>query len=101
MAGSFSSSVQQGSGAMQARNPEMNVHFREYVRCSNCGRQGDITLTEWDVLMQLMEERREMIERALVICEYLITRNRELELQNKVLIAMQLETLKQRTLEVS
>ena len=86
---------------MQIEKPNQNVHFREYIRCSNCGRQGDITLTEWDVLMQLMEERREMIERALVICEDLITRNRELELQNKVLIEMILETQKQRTLEVS
>ena len=51
--------------------------------------------------MQLMEERREMIERAFVICDDLIARNRELELHNKVLIAMLLETQKQRTLEVS
>jgi hypothetical protein len=100
-AGSLLFSVQQGSGAMQIEKPNQNVHFREYIRCSNCFRRGDITLTEWDVLMQLMEERREMIERAFVICDDLIARNRELELHNKVLIAMLLETQKQRTLEVS
>jgi len=101
MAGSLSFLVQQGSGAMQIEKPNQNVHFKEYIRCSNCLRQGDITLTQWDVLMQLMEERREMIERALVICDNLLTRNRELELQNMVLIAIQRETQKQRMLEVS
>ena len=92
MAGSLFFSVQQGSGAMQIEKPIQNVIFREYIQCRNCIRQGDISLTEWDVLMILMKERKEMIEELLVRCHDLIARNKELELQNRVLIAMQLET---------
>jgi hypothetical protein len=70
---------------MQIENPKQDVYFREYILCRNCIRQGDITLTEWDVLMQLMEERKEMIERLLVIGHDLLARNMELELQNLTL----------------
>jgi len=70
---------------MRIENPKQTVFFREYIRCRNCIRQGDITLTEWDVLMHLMEERKEMIERLLEIGHDLMARNMELELQNLAL----------------
>jgi len=43
-------------------------------------RQGDITLTEWDILMHLMEKRKEMIDELLVMCHDMVTLNKKLVL---------------------
>jgi hypothetical protein len=42
-------------------------------------------MTQWDVLMQLMEERKEMIEELFVICHDLSARNQNLQLENFLL----------------
>jgi len=42
-------------------------------------------MNQWDILMQLMDERKEMIEKLLSICHNLIEQNRVLIIENLVL----------------